>query len=117
MPERRRLDLGATLEACGDLFLRYGGHAGAAGFEIETARWPEFVARFSALAADRASRRIRACRSPSTSPCPRLDIDYPLHRDLPRLAPCGIGNPEPLVAVLGLTVTRVRGPPAAATAS
>ena len=28
------LDLGAALERCGDLFTRFGGHAGAAGFEI-----------------------------------------------------------------------------------
>ena len=33
------MDLGATLEQCGDLFIRYGGHAGAAGFEIATSRW------------------------------------------------------------------------------
>ena len=39
---------------------------------------------------------------------PALEIDYALHRGLARLAPCGIGNPEPLVAVLGLTVTRSR---------
>ena len=36
------------------------------------------------------------------------DVDYALHRDLQRLAPCGMGNPEPLVAILGLTVTRAR---------
>jgi len=35
-------------------------------------------------------------------------VDYALYRDLARLAPCGPGNPEPLVAVLGLTVQRVR---------
>jgi hypothetical protein len=35
-------------------------------------------------------------------------VDYALHRELARLAPCGIGNPEPLVAILGLTITRVR---------
>jgi single-stranded-DNA-specific exonuclease len=35
-------------------------------------------------------------------------VDYGLYRDLARLAPCGTGNPEPLVAVLGLTVQRVR---------
>ena len=39
---------------------------------------------------------------------PALDVDYALHRDLARLAPFGPGNPEPLVAVLGLTATRVR---------
>jgi hypothetical protein len=35
-------------------------------------------------------------------------VDYALQRDLLRLAPCGTGNPEPLVAVLGLTVMRAR---------
>jgi single-stranded-DNA-specific exonuclease len=39
---------------------------------------------------------------------PALDVDYRLYRDLGGLAPYGPGNPEPLVAVLGLTVTRVR---------
>jgi hypothetical protein len=39
---------------------------------------------------------------------PALDVDYGLHRDLGSLAPYGPGNPDPLVAVLGLTVTRVR---------
>jgi single-stranded-DNA-specific exonuclease len=102
-----RLDLGATLEACGDLFLRYGGHAGAAGFEIEAARWPEFVARFGALAATAVPADPRLPLAIDLA-LPALDIDYPLHRDLRRLAPCGIGNPEPLLAVLGLTVTRVR---------
>jgi single-stranded-DNA-specific exonuclease len=102
-----RLDLGATLEACGDLFLRHGGHAGAAGFEIETARWPEFVVRFGALAATAVPSDPRL-PLPIDLALPAIDIDYPLHRDLRRLAPCGIGNPEPLLAVLGLTVTRVR---------
>ena len=35
-------------------------------------------------------------------------MDYGLYRELAGLAPCGPGNPDPLVAVLGLTVTRVR---------
>jgi single-stranded-DNA-specific exonuclease len=102
-----RLDLGATLDACGDLFLRHGGHAGAAGFEIETARWPEFVARFGALAATAVPSDPRLPLAIDLA-MPAIDIDYPLHRDLGRLAPCGMGNPEPLLAILGLTVTRVR---------
>ncbi len=39
---------------------------------------------------------------------PARGVDYGLHRDLASLVPYGPGNPEPLVAVLGLTVTRVR---------
>jgi single-stranded-DNA-specific exonuclease len=101
------IDLGAALETCGDLFLRHGGHAGAAGFEIDTARWPEFVERFGSLATAAAPADPRLAISIDLA-LPAAAIDYVLHRDLARLAPCGIGNPEPAVAVLGLTVTRIR---------
>ena len=101
------LDLGATLEACADLFLRHGGHAGAAGFELPADRWDAFVDRFTGLAANAAPRDPRLVLHVDLA-LPALDVDYALHRDLARLAPCGPGNPEPLVAVLGLTATRVR---------
>ena len=102
-----RLDLGATLDACGPIFLRHGGHAGAAGFEIETARWPEFVAIFDALAAWAVPADPRLPLAVDLA-MPALEVDYALHRDLRRLDPCGQGNPEPLLIVQGLTVTRVR---------
>jgi single-stranded-DNA-specific exonuclease len=101
------LDLGAALEACAPLFLRYGGHAGAAGFEIPTDRWPAFVDQFGALAATQAPSDPRRVLAIDLA-LPALQVDYALHRGLARLAPCGSGNPEPLVAVLGLTVTRSR---------
>ncbi len=102
-----RLDLGATLEQCSHLFLRYGGHAGAAGFEIATERWDEFVDAFSRLAAATIPEDPRQALTVDLALSP-LDVDYALQRDLARLVPCGTGNPEPLLLVQGLTVTRVR---------
>lgn len=101
------LDLGATLEQCRDLFIRYGGHAGAAGFEIATELWTAFEERFLAIAAESAPRDPRASVAIDLA-LPAFDVDYALFRELTGLAPCGPGNPDPLVAVLGLTVTRVR---------
>lgn len=101
------LDLGAALEACADLFTRHGGHAGAAGFEIPTERWPAFVERFEALSARAVPADPRRTVRIDLA-LPAADVDYPLHHGLARLAPCGPGNPEPLVAILGLTVTRSR---------
>ncbi len=101
------LDLGATLERCADLFIRFGGHAGAAGFEIETDRWDEFRTRFLALAAESVPPDPRLAIAIDLA-LPALDVDYALYRELAGLAPCGPGNTDPLVAVLGLTVTRVR---------
>jgi single-stranded-DNA-specific exonuclease len=101
------LHLAAALDACDDLLIRHGGHAGAAGFEIATDRWPEFRSRFMDLASRAEPRDPRPSLAVDLS-VPALDADYRLLADIARLAPWGVGNPEPLVAVLGLTVTRAR---------
>jgi single-stranded-DNA-specific exonuclease len=101
------VDLAAALATCSDLFVRYGGHAGAAGFEIATDRWPAFVERFEAIAAAKVPPDPRTVLRIDLA-VPALDVDYRLLGELAGLAPYGPGNPEPLVAVLGLTVTRVR---------
>ena len=102
-----RLDLGAALERCADLFVRHGGHPGAAGFEIEADRWPEFVDRFTTIAAEAIPADPRLPLAIDLA-LPALDVDYALHHDLRRLEPCGQGNTEPLLVVQGLVVTRVR---------
>jgi single-stranded-DNA-specific exonuclease len=101
------LDLGAALEQCAELFIRHGGHAGAAGFELPADRWQAFRERFLDIAAASAPADPRA-RVAIDLALPARDVDYNLYRSLAGLAPCGPGNPDPLVAVLGMTVTRVR---------
>jgi single-stranded-DNA-specific exonuclease len=101
------VDLAATLERCGDLLLRHGGHAGAAGFEIAADRWDAFRERFEGLSqTDRPADGRPALQVDLALPA--RTVDYALLRELRRLAPTGPGNPEPLVAILGLTVARVR---------
>jgi single-stranded-DNA-specific exonuclease len=102
-------DLAAALQECGDLFLRHGGHPGAAGFELPLENWDAFRARFVALAASGTPRVEDArpeLRVDLVMPAP--DVDYAFLAELGRLAPTGPGNPDPLVAVEGLTVIRVR---------
>jgi single-stranded-DNA-specific exonuclease len=101
------VDLAAALTTCADLFTRHGGHAGAAGFEIPADRWNAFVERFEAIAATSIPPDPRVVLRIDLA-VPALDVDYRLLRELAGLSPYGPGNPEPLVAVLGLTVTRVR---------
>ncbi|HKG55837.1 MAG TPA: single-stranded-DNA-specific exonuclease RecJ [Candidatus Limnocylindrales bacterium] len=101
------IDLGAALEACHDLFTRYGGHAGAAGFELPADRWDAFRTRFELLV-ESASPTDRRPVLALDLALAASEVDYALHRDLLRVGPCGPGNPDPVVAILGLTVTRVR---------
>jgi single-stranded-DNA-specific exonuclease len=102
-----KVHLADALASCGDLLIRHGGHAGAAGFEVAADRWDALRERLLAI--------VAAAGPVDPRPTLRLDlalaardVDYGLHRELGRLAPTGTGNPEPLVAILGLTVVRSR---------
>ncbi len=102
-------DLGAALADCSDLFVRHGGHPGAAGFELTPDRWDAFRERFLALvtnALPASSDGRPELRIDLVVPAP--EVDYGFLAELHRLDPTGPGNPDPLVAVEGLTVTRVR---------
>jgi single-stranded-DNA-specific exonuclease len=101
------LHLADAIAACGDLLIRHGGHAGAAGFEIAAENWAAFRERFLVLAAAAEPLDPRPTVHLDLA-LPAADVDYRLFAELARLAPCGVGNPEPVVAVLGLTVTRAR---------
>ena len=100
-------DLAALLAACADLLIRHGGHRGAAGLEVRADRWDDFRTRFLDL--------LSAAGPLDPRPELVLDLalparaaDYRLLQHLAALAPTGPGNPEPLVGVHGLTVTRIR---------
>lgn len=103
------MNLAEALIECGDLLIRHGGHRAAAGFDIAAQRWPEFCARFLEMAARKAL--------PPGASVPELtvdlvvpadSVDYALVREIGLLAPTGVGNPTPSLAVTGLTVLRVR---------
>lgn len=100
-------DLAATLAACDDLLVRHGGHRGAAGLEVAADRWEDFAARFAGLvgAAGRLDPRPELILDLAL---PARAADYRLLELLAPLAPTGPGNPDPRIAVHGLTVTRVR---------
>ena len=97
-----------TLDACGDLLVRHGGHAAAAGFELPADRWDAFAERFLAAGRGRPRPRTRAAARRGPRAAGRLRGLRACTGTSPASRPCGTGNPEPLVAVLGLTVQRVR---------
>jgi single-stranded-DNA-specific exonuclease len=101
------VNLAELLEACQDLLIRHGGHAGAAGFEIAATLWEPFRRRFLGLVGAYAPADPRPELVLDLA-LPAAGVDYPLLRELALLAPTGPGNPEPLVGILGLTVSRVR---------
>jgi single-stranded-DNA-specific exonuclease len=99
--------LAEALVACEDLLVRHGGHAAAAGFDIEADRWPEFERRFLDLAAA-APRRSGRTELRLDIVLPATEVDYRLVRELEMLEPTGPGNPAPALGLTGLRVVRAR---------
>jgi single-stranded-DNA-specific exonuclease len=100
-------NLAMALIECDDLLVRHGGHAAAAGFDILEVRWPEFVERFTQLAA--SAVRVSGPRELALDiVLPAAAIDYALVRELGMLAPMGPGNPLPLLGLTGFRVVRAR---------
>ena len=93
-----------ALESMPELFVKFGGHAHAAGVTLEVNRVDEFRRRFQAYAAVRLSPEDFL---------PRVDIDAVIQlreltersiADVFALAPFGHGNPAPVFAALDVEV-------------
>lgn len=96
-----------ALESARHLFVRFGGHAQAAGFTVEASRIPDLETALESYA-----RRLLTPED--LEPEIRLDaevrladLDWKLNQALERLEPYGCGNPTPVFAARGV---RLAGP-------
>jgi single-stranded-DNA-specific exonuclease len=89
-------DMLGALEACSDLFLRFGGHRLAAGVTLEAARVGELRRRLSAWANERLSPDDLVPRLTIHSPLSLRDISAEVLDGLERLGPFGPANPKPV---------------------
>jgi single-stranded-DNA-specific exonuclease len=99
--------LGA-LQACDDVFERYGGHQAAAGFTLRTERLDELIERFQLAVRETLPPErlqpvlwIDGYLKPET-------ISYDFARSLERLAPFGAGFQYPTFAAKAMRLTESR---------
>jgi single-stranded-DNA-specific exonuclease len=83
---------------------RYGGHAAAAGFSLQPSRFDEFVAAVSAAVSEQLQDGARERVFHVDAVVQVADLTPGLCDELDVLEPCGQGNPEPLLALLGCRV-------------
>jgi single-stranded-DNA-specific exonuclease len=97
-----------ALTGCAELFVRFGGHAAAAGFTIETARLPELEDYLLEL----AQRQITDEQlQPTLTIHAEVDLNtvgWPLLEELQRLEPCGQANPQPVLVSRAVEVVDAR---------
>ena len=99
-------DLHSALAVCAEHLTRFGGHAAAAGIEIEEEKLPAFRQAINEWAAQHAARP-----APATLQLDAVvtleELDLPNVQELTRLAPFGRENPTPVLLVQNAVVDGV----------
>ena len=97
-----------AMATCRDLFVRFGGHAQAAGLTIETKNVPEFRRRLTDAIREQAEPE-------AFIPTEEYDLELELSEMTEELIdafsamqPTGFGNPAPVFCVRGVNTTDVR---------
>ena len=101
-------DVVAALGSSAGLLLRHGGHRAAGGFTVETANLEALRARLWEAAAGQFAGQIPSSAIEVEAEAPLHALDSVTLRKLWRFAPCGVGNPNPLLLSRGVTVIERR---------
>ena len=92
-------DLHGGLAACADHLERYGGHRAAAGLSIETEQLEAFADAFGRHADTVLAGVDLRPTTAVDAVVPANELTLDLAQELDRLAPFGLGNPEPTLLV------------------
>lgn len=97
-----------ALNTMKELFVKYGGHAGAAGFSIKIENIDEFSKRINEYAKENIpeSSLIKPVKLDITIPAYKISYDFIDKISL--LEPFGFGNPSPLFALNNCEISGVR---------
>ena len=102
------VDLYAALDACRDLFLRFGGHRQAAGLTIAADRVDAFRARLSEAVGQQLQGRALMPETAYDSALSLREITLDLIDDIRRLEPFGTGNPAPVFLLRDVDILSAR---------
>lgn len=98
-----------ALTRCADLFLRFGGHAQAAGMTLAAENVPALRERLNAAIAEMADPDTFVPVAPYDLDIALAEITIPLIEQFERLAPTGFGNPAPVFRLTDARVLEARG--------
>jgi single-stranded-DNA-specific exonuclease len=102
----RAFHLLEALESCASLFTRFGGHAFAVGFALPAERVPELRTALDGFA---RTKLTPADFEPALAIDGEVTLDQvtpELFREVQRLAPFGMGNPQPVFAARGVRLAQ-----------
>ncbi len=102
------VDIHAAMATCRDLFVRFGGHAQAAGLTIERKNVDEFKRRLTAAILEQAEPEAFIPTEEYDLELELSDMTEELIGAFSSMQPTGFGNPAPVFCVRGVHTTDIR---------
>lgn len=97
-----------ALDQCKSLLVRHGGHAMAAGFEVDNSNLEALISRLRAIARDELTPEDLVPTLRIDAELPRDEITFGTLDLISRLAPFGTANERPVFVTRGLNVREHR---------
>ena len=97
-------DITRALDQCADLLVKYGGHAAAAGFTLETANLAAFEQRLQEIAHNQLGHQDLRKTLAIDGQVNLRGVTHQLVQTIQQLQPFGYSNPTPRFVSKGLTV-------------
>ena len=94
-----------AIKSISGMLARFGGHKAAAGLSIDPAKLPEFTAAFEGVAGALLDDAALIPRCRIDAVVSAKELDEAAVEGLQRLAPFGMGNPEPVLALRNQSVS------------
>lgn len=102
------VDIHAAMATCRDLFVRFGGHAQAAGLTIEKKNVPEFKRRLTKAILEQSEPEAFIPTEEYDLELELSEMTEELIEAFASMQPTGFGNPAPVFCVRGVHTTDVR---------
>jgi len=97
-----------ALNSMKELFVKYGGHEGAAGFTIETGKIEEFKNRFDNYINENYSDSIYEKEILISSDIIPPKVSFEFYTRISRLEPFGFANRKPVFSMKSVTISNAR---------
>ncbi len=97
-----------ALNSMKELFIKYGGHSGAAGFSIKKESIPELIKRLDEYAGAQLEQNDFKKPIKIDKELPFSRVSYDFYKKLEKLEPFGFGNPTPVFSIKNVKGNRTR---------
>ena len=101
-------NIAEAMAECDDLLIRHGGHALAAGLEVEAGQVSALRERLNEIGRRAMPEGAPAAAITVDAEVSLDEVDEALAEALALMEPCGEGNPEPLLCARGVSAVDVR---------